>query len=233
MNVENFNPHEILFSLERFTKREDKLGYLYKMKKELQRIIKCFEANKTLPLKMYAVDNIQIEGNCAELKTFIRDQFKTTNKNSWEKRNLAEEKLRTLLIKEVMQYKKIVILIDGEIKLIENRPAKKEEIKSKPKKNFIIIKEIDHIEIAFTLRDNKEKIFWEHSVGELIELVNSLMNKKLVKDLNESNMPQFITKNFVDNKENDFSLEKIEKVYGLFLKTIWSTKNEINTRYFQ
>ena len=233
MIIEELNPHKILFSLERFTQKKDKLGYLFKMKKEVRRIIKCFESSKTLPLKMYAVDNIQIEGNCAELKTFIRDQIKLANKNSWEKRIPDEGKLRTLITKEVIQYKKVVILIDGEIKLIENRPAKKEDVKPEPKKKFIKIDKLDHVEIVNLLKENKEKLLWENSVGELIELVNNIMNEKLITELNESNMPKFISNKFVDSKENDFSLKKVEKVYAMFLKTIWSTKTEINTRYFQ
>ena len=106
MATENYNIHQILFSLERFENDEEKLGYLYKMKKELQRVIRCFDSSKTLPLKMYAVDNIQIEGNCEELKTFIRKQFASEKNNPWEKHHPNEGKLNALLMKEVVEYKK-------------------------------------------------------------------------------------------------------------------------------
>lgn len=232
MIVGNYNLHQILFSLEMFDTKEDKLGYLYKLKKELQRIIRCFDSSKTLPLRMYAVDNIQIEGNCEELKTFIRKQFELQN-NPWEKRNPSEGKLRALMTKEVVDYKKFILLIDNEIKLIEQRGAKSEKIPTEPKITYIKIKKIDHLAIASLIKEKKEKIVWEYSIGELIELVNDIMNKKLISDLDENNLSKFIVANFVDRNEKDFSLKKIEHVYSMFLKTIWSSKTEINTRYFQ
>jgi hypothetical protein len=232
MIVGNYNLHQILFSLEMFDTKEDKLGYLYKLKKELQRIIRCFDSSKTLPLRMYAVDNIQIEGNCDELKSFIRKQFELQD-NPWEKRNPNETKLRTALTKEVIDYKKLTLLIDNEIKLIEQRGPKPKKIPDEPKNKYVKIKKIDHLAIASLIKDRKEKIVWEYSIGELIELVNDIMNKKLIHGLDENNLSKFIITNFVDKDEKDFSLEKIEHVYSMFLKTIWSSKTEINTRYFQ
>ncbi|NOX67545.1 MAG: hypothetical protein GXO85_17510 [Chlorobi bacterium] len=232
MIVGNYNHHQILFSLEMFDTKEDKLGYLYKLKKELQRIIRCFDSSKTLPLRMYAVDNIQIEGNCEELKTFIRRQFELQN-NPWEKRNPSEGKLRALMTKEVVDYKKFTLLIENEIKLIEQRGAKPQKIPAEPKNTYVKIKKIDHLAIASLIKDRKEKIVWEYSIGELIDLVNDIMNKKLIKGLDENNLSKFIVANFVDRDEEDFSLEKIEHVYSMFLKTIWLSKTEINTRYFQ
>jgi len=232
MIVGNYNLHQILFSLEMFDTKEDKLGYLYKLKKELQRIIRCFDSSKTLPLRMYAVDNIQIEGNCDELKSFIRKQFELQD-NPWEKRNPNETKLRTALTKEVIDYKKLTLLIDNEIKLIEQRGPKPKKIPDEPKNKYVKIKKIDHLAIASLIKDRKEQIVWEYSIGELIELVNDIMNKKLIHGLDENNLSKFIITNFVDKDEKDFSLEKIEHVYSMFLKTIWSSKTEINTRYFQ
>lgn len=232
MIVGNFNLHQILFSLEMFEKKEDKLGYLYKMAKELQRIIRCFESSKTLPLRMYAVDNIQIDGNCDELKVFIRKQFKAAN-NPWEKRTPDEGKLKISATKEVIDYKKILLLIDNEIQLIENRTAHNTNIDHEPEKSSIKVKDINYSSIASLLKKDRSQIIWEHSIGELIELVNSILDKKLIKNLNENNLPQFISKNFVDKDESNYSLEKIEKVYSMFLKTIWSSKTDTKTRYFQ
>lgn len=233
MIVGNFNIHQILFSLEMFEKEEEKLGYLHKMKKELQRIISCFDSSKTLPLKMYAVDNIQIEGNCEELKTFIRKQFALEKNNPWEKHHPNEVKLKASLTKEVVDYKKILLLIDSEIKLIQKRAATKVKEKPKPEKTNIRIKDTNHSTIVTLLKENNTKIIWELSIGELIELANGIQSKKLIKNFNESNLPQFIADNFVDQNENQYSLEKIEKVYSMFLKTIFLSKTEINTRYFQ
>ncbi len=232
MIVGNYNLHQILFSLEMFDTKEDKLGYLYKLKKELQRIIRCFDSSKTLPLRMYAVDNIQIEGNCDELKNFIRKQFELQN-NPWEKRNPSETKLRAALTKEVVDYKKLTLLIDNEIKLIEQREPKTQKIPSEPKKTYLKIKEVNHLAIASLIKDRKEKIVWEYSIGELIELVNDIMNKKLIDGLDEHNLSKFIIDNFVDRNEKEFSINKIEHVYSMFLKTIWSSKTVINTKYFQ
>lgn len=233
MATENYNIHQILFSLERFENDEEKLGYLYKMKKELQRVIRCFDSSKTLPLKMYAVDNIQIEGNCEELKTFIRKQFASEKNNPWEKHHPNEGKLNALLMKEVVEYKKITLLIDSEIRLVDKRAAIKKKENPKPEKTYIKIKEINHSTIASLLKENNAKIMWEFTIGELIELANDIQGKKLINNLNESNLPTFIANNFVDKNENNYSLKKVEKVYSMFLKTIWSSKTEINTRYFQ
>ena len=182
---------------------------------------------------MYAVDNIQIEGNCEELKTFIRKQFASERNNPWEKHHPNEGKLNALLMKEVVEYKKITLLIDSEIRLADKRAAIKKKENPKPEKTYIKIKEINHSKIASLLKENNAKIMWEFSIGELIELANDIQGKKLINNLNESNLPQFISDNFVDKNENNYSLKKVEKVYSMFLKTIWSSKTEINTRYFQ
>lgn len=207
-----------------FDKKADKLGYLYQMKKELQRIISCFEASKVLPLKMYAVDSIQIDGNCDELKTFVRKQFSRANKNTWEKRNPNEGQLRTLLIKEIVAYKKIMLIIDGEIKLIERSTSEEKAINPEPRNISINIKEINHSSILSLLRENESKIIWEYSIGELIELVNSIVTKKLVPNLNEGNLAEFIVDNFVDENQNEFLLEQVKKVHSMFRLTIFSTK---------
>lgn len=224
MIVGNFNLHQILFSLEMFDKKSDKLGFLYQTKKELQRIINCFESSKVLPLKMYAVDSIQIDGNCAELKTFVRKQYSLASKDRWEKRYPTEGQLRTLVTKEVVGYKKIMLIIDGEIKLLERSTLNKKEINYEPRNISINIKEINHQTIVSLLAENETKIIWEFSIGELIELVNSLATKKLVRNLNEGNLPKFIVDNFVDENQNNFSLEQVKKVHSMFLLTIFASK---------
>lgn len=224
MIVGNYNLHQILFSLEMFDKKSDKLGYLYQTKKELQRIINCFESSKVLPLKMYATDSIQIDGNCPELKTFVRKQYSLINKDPWEKRYPTEGQLRTLVTKEVVGYKKIMLIIDGEIKLLERSTLETKEVNYEPRNISINIKEINHQTIVSLLAENEAKIIWEFSIGELIELVNSLITKKLIKNLNEGNLPKFIVDNFVDESQNDFSLEQVKKVHSMFLLTIFASK---------
>ena len=117
---------------------------------------------------MYAVDNIQIEGNCEELKTFIRKQFASEKNNPWEKHHPNEGKLNALLMKEVVEYKKITLLIDSEIRLVEKRAAIKKKENTKLEKTYIKIKEINHSTIATLLKENNTKIMWEFSIGELI-----------------------------------------------------------------
>ena len=119
MIVGNFNIHQIMFSLEMFDNKSDKLGYLYQTKKELERIIRCFESNKSLPLKMYANEYTMLDGNCPELRDFIKKHYKKLNKNPWDSRQSVEGKLRTLITNELIEYKKIILVIDGEIRLLE------------------------------------------------------------------------------------------------------------------
>ncbi|MEN8194132.1 MAG: hypothetical protein ABFS12_15015 [Bacteroidota bacterium] len=221
----NYNLHQILFSLEMFDDKVDKLGYLYKTKKELQRVIRCFESNKSLPLKMYADDYTQAEGNCLELKDFIRNHYKQLNKNPWDNRQSVESKLRTLVTNEVIEYKKIMLVIDGEIKLIENSTDVKKAVNHEPRNISINIDEINYSYIASLLKENDSKIIWEYSIGELIEIAIAISNKKLIDGLNEGKIPKFIVDNFVDDSQSDFLLEKVKKVYSMFMMTNLALKN--------
>jgi hypothetical protein len=234
MIVGNFNYHQILFAIDSFNNFEDKLGYLDKIEKELKRIIACFDTPRSLPLKMYASKNISIGNNCEELKEFIKSQFEIATSNPYDTRYPGEGALRGLVRNELMNYSKLLSIIQDEKSgIINNYSGKGSNEISKTDKYINLVKKSPHY-VAKTLSSNTgKKIIWNDSIGELIDLMKIIVILELIPELHESNLSRFISKNFVDIKKDKFSLAQIEKVFSMLQNTFWQNGRTADPRYFQ
>ena len=51
MSEKKFNYHKVLFTLETFATPEEKISYLFSIKVEVNRVIKCFSTQKLQAIK--------------------------------------------------------------------------------------------------------------------------------------------------------------------------------------
>lgn len=235
MIVGNYNFHQILFALDTFREVDEKIGYLEKIKHELSRIISCFESPKTLPLKMYASKNINVEGACDELKDFIKHQFDIISSNPYDKRYPGEGELRGLVRSELINYQKVhTIIVDEIATLQKENPIKiKPEIVKKETK-FIKLEKFSPHFISKLLNElTGQKIIWNSSIGELIDLVKIMIILELVNDLEEDNLPKFIAKNFVNENKIKYTIPQIDKVHKMLQNTFWLNGRSESPKYFQ
>jgi hypothetical protein len=234
MIVGNFNYHQILFALDTFKLNDEKLGYLEKINSELDRVIKCFEAPKALPLKMYASDNINIDDSCKELKEYIKKQFEIISTNPYDKRYPGEGELRGLVRSELINYKKLRTIVNDEINNIIEK-IKSEAAKVTPEKEvFFTPKKVTPSHIAKLIKNNPQrKIVWENSIGELIDMVKILIILELYPGLNEKKISAFICEHFVNPSKEKYQLNQIDKVYKMLQNTLWKNNKNNTTKFFQ
>ena len=223
MVVGNFNYHQILFFLDAQKTKEEKLGYLFQIKRDMQRVVKCFESSKMLPLRMYAEDNIIIDGNSPELKNFIRQQIAKYTSDPHEKRFPGDGVLRGLLRKEITEYKKFSLLIDSEIEEVQN--------KSEQKPKYDYTDEVEKFQSAETklvdlIQSKNSKIVWKNSIGELVELVNSILSDGLIQNSDKNNLSDLICSSFVDSEGNEFEKDNINKVHQMLINSLWQNSSE-------
>ena len=237
MIVGNYNYHQILFAIDSFNNLDDKMGYLDKIETELKRIINCFDAPKTLTLKMNASKNITTENNCDELKDFIRKQFEMVTTNPYDTRYPGEGTLRGLVRSELINYTKLLAIIEDEkSNIIKNHSIKKEENEFRiiSKSSYILLEKNTPHNIAKTIRENYgKKIVWINSIGELIDIIKIIIVLELIPGLNEKRLINFISKNFVNINKGPFKTTQIEKVYGMLQNTFWQNERSEKPKYFQ
>jgi len=242
MIVGNYNLHQILFALDTFKGVDEKIGYLAKIRHELNRIVLCFETPQTLPLKMYASQNINLEGTCDELMNFVSHQFEVISSNPYDKRYPGEGELRGLVRTELINYQKLLTIIDDEINSIKSVKPKSEihtvnnskKEKFTTKKKFIRVEKYSPHFISKILNElTGQKIIWNSSIGELIDFVKIMIILDLVSELEEGNLSQYISKNFVNERKEKYTIPQIEKVHKMLQNTFWLNGRRQSPKYFQ
>jgi hypothetical protein len=233
MIVGNYNYHQILFALDSFSEVDEKIGYLEKIEHDLKRVVESFKVPRTLPLKMYASKNINIGEDCDELKDFIKHQFEIISSNPYDKRYPGEGTLRGLVRAELINYQKLLTIVQDEKASIEKKQLKK-SVPIEDDKQFILLEKTSPHYIAKLLNSlNNQKIIWNSSVGELIDLIKIIIILELVPGLGEDNLATFISKNFVDEKKIKYTASQIEKVYKMLQNTFWLNGRSEDPKYFQ
>jgi hypothetical protein len=236
MIVGNFNYHQILFAIDSFYDTEDKIGYLEKIHSELERIVNCFEMPKSLPLKMYASKSINITGACKELRDFIKTQFEMATSNPYDTRYPSEGQLRGLLRVELVNYKKLLSIVEEElhtINLSHNKKVNKNSVETETNNSFIVPQKTTPSYIVDILKTKSGKIVWKNSVGELVELMKIILILDLIDDLDEEDIIQFICENFVNSQNQNFSPIQLEKVYKMLANTFWLNSNNSRPKFFR
>ncbi|PIQ08851.1 MAG: hypothetical protein COW71_09615 [Ignavibacteriales bacterium CG18_big_fil_WC_8_21_14_2_50_31_20] len=231
----NFNYHQILFTLDTFKHSSEKLTYLTEISSELNRIIDCFEAPKNFPLKMYASKDVNIEGNCKELQDFISKQYNFTNLNNHRRIYPGESQLKGLLRKELINYKKLSSLVDMEIKQL-SKPIREQNIvihEPASKNNFIIPLKTTPKYIVSLLTNNNEKIIWNKSIGELIDLMKIIMVLELHPEVDEKQIVNLICTRFVNTNHENYSHNQVVKTKETLENIFWQNGSATTPKYYQ
>lgn len=233
MIVGNYNFQQILFAIDTFKEINEKTGYLEKIKRELKRIVACFETPKTLPFKMYASQNNNIEGCCTEFKDFIKHQFETISSNPYDKRYPGEGELRGLVRTELVNYQKVLTIIEDEIASIQKENPKSQKSTEKTTK-FITLVKFSPYFVSKSLNNlTGEKIIWNNSIGELIDLVKIMIILELINELHDDSLPKFIVKNFVNRNKEEYTILQVDKVHKMLLNTFWLNERSECPKCFQ
>ena len=120
MEVGQFNLYKIRLNLDTLHSKEEKLIFLYGMKKELSRVIKCLSSNKMLGLRNYARDDIFIEDNCTELMNLLKKILMKYCANPRDYRYPGEDVLKREIKEEIKLYNRFDDLIDMEIEQVKS-----------------------------------------------------------------------------------------------------------------
>jgi hypothetical protein len=224
MVVGNYNYHQIMFAVDMFNLDYEKLSYFMKIKGELNRIIACFEANKTVPLKMFASQNINVEGSCLELKEFITKQFETRDEDSTEKRFPGEAQLRGLVRSELNNYKKLLTILADDINKFKENSKKQNNIQKvtlEQKQNFIRIQNITPSYISGLLEKENGMIIWNSSIGKLIDILKIIIVLEINTSIVDDKIVTIICDRFVNSNRENYLAAYVEKVHKMMRNTIW------------
>jgi len=228
----NYDYYQILFTLDTFKFNSEKLDYLKEISSNLNKIIDCFEAPKTFPLKMYALKDLSIDGNCKELQEFISKQYSFSNLNNQRRIYPGESELKGLLRKELINYKKLATMVSIEIreliKLIGLQNISHPEIFSK--KDCIFPFKVSPKYISSLLINNSRKIIWSKSIGELIDLIKIILVLELYPEVNESQIINLICSRFVNTKKEFYSIDQVSKTKIMLENTFWQNSSVANPK---
>ncbi len=115
MVVGNYNIFQVRIALEVLASKEEKLKYLYQIKKEIRAIIKHFTESTILPLRSYANSYHLIDDACPELAQFVKEMVVKYSTDVRDQRSPSEEFLKRMVTNEVKNYLRFEEYIDIEL----------------------------------------------------------------------------------------------------------------------
>ena len=121
MKYGQFNYYKIKFTMEILQTSEEKWNYLLHLQEEITRVLKCFEEEKTVPLRYYAEGAFIDDDVCDEFVDFISEMVKQNALYSYDRHNPSNEMLRRMVKVEAEEYRKLYELIDIEIQEIQGK----------------------------------------------------------------------------------------------------------------
>ena len=196
---------------------EEKISYLYSVKVDINRIIKCFSSPKFQALKKYAVKNIFAEDGCEELTDFLREIIGYYNSPLYGDRYISDEILKRHLKQETIKYKNFLKIVDSEIEhWINVRDKHKSNSKKKiEEKNMNDIEKkeenLDSKESSTSIRELREsskKISWHGSNEDLIHFFDQLFSQQLLNIKSYDEIFSIASHYFVDKDGNPIIVEK-------------------------
>lgn len=203
MNYGQFNYHKIMFTLDVFNSREEKSAYLRHLINELKRVITCFELPKPIQLINYADIDSSTSNVCVEFTDFIKLMVDKYSPSYSDRRMLSNDKLQSLVQKEIFEYKKFKSIVEGILKKVESvidfneRPT---VIENDEKINKSFSHEIRTARLPeHSSSENNTKIIWHGSSASLRKLFYLLSEENLMKDISLEKKLGFIEK-FIVNK---------------------------------
>ncbi|MCW8849038.1 MAG: hypothetical protein OQJ81_03590, partial [Melioribacteraceae bacterium] len=222
MSASRFNFHKILFTLETFSTPEEKISYLFSIKVDVNRVIKCFSTQKTQALKKYVVKNIFAEDGCDELSIFLKEVMGYYNSPQYGDRNISDEILKRHMKEEVIKYKNFLKEVDSEIEYwVIQRDKNNSKIENKSDVNMNDLKNIDseileekiNADASSTsmrelLERKQKKITWKGSKEDLIYFFDQLFSQQLLRTKSYDEIFSIVSHYFVDENGEAILIEK-------------------------
>lgn len=115
MVVGNYNIFQLRIVLEVLSTKEEKLKYLYNIKKEIRNIIRQFNESTLLPLRTYANTYHLIDDSCPELAQFIKEIVVKYSYDHRDQRSPSEEFLKRMVQQEIKNYLRFEEYLDIEL----------------------------------------------------------------------------------------------------------------------
>ncbi|MBN1301599.1 MAG: hypothetical protein JW995_10330 [Melioribacteraceae bacterium] len=115
MEIGSFNLYKVKLNLDMCKTKEEKLNFLYGMKRDIRKVISCFGTNKFLPLRHYLRDDIILEDNCPELKHFLKRAIMRYSFDTRDQRFPGDEVLKREMMNEAKKYERFDQMLDIEI----------------------------------------------------------------------------------------------------------------------
>lgn len=238
MQAGNFNYHQILFTLDTIKKDEEKLTYLNEIGSQIDKIITSFEAPKLFPLNVYALKDLDIEENCRELHDFISKQFSyssNSERNSHRRKYPGESELKGLLRKEILNYKKLSMIVNEEINNLSRftKTPNNEFFNDQFFDEFILPIKTTPKYITNLLISSKAKIIWNKSIGELIDLIKIIIVLELHPKIENNGIIDLICDRFVDRNKEPYSNMHVVKTHNMLENTFWQNSRTLTPKYLQ
>lgn len=221
MSNSKLNYHKVLFTLQTLNTPEQKIAYLYNVKLDINRIIKCFTSPKFQNLKKYAKKNIFAEDGCDELSEFLKEVIGYYNSPNYGDQYISDEILKRHVKEEVIKYKNFLKIVDSELEFWIN---KRENINIKNKIEDDEMKELNNTEAqelkehlknvdsSTSMRELKEKqakkITWHGSKEDLIKFFDELFSQQLLRIKSYDEIFSIVSHYFVDKEGNQIFVEK-------------------------
>lgn len=120
MIVGNYNIYQIRISLEVLQSKEERLKYLYNIKKEIRNIIRKFNESNYVPLRTYADSAYMIDDNSPELVTFLKEVIVKYSTDPNDRGGPSEQFLRRMVENEMKNYERFEEFVDIELESAMN-----------------------------------------------------------------------------------------------------------------
>ena len=115
-----YNIVQIRIYLEVLHTKEERLKYLYNIKKEIRNIILKFQDSNMVPLRTYADSSHMIDDNSPELVTYLKEIIIKYSTDPNDRRSPTEEFMRRMVQNELKNYEKFEEYLDIELESVMN-----------------------------------------------------------------------------------------------------------------
>lgn len=113
--IGNYNIFQIRIYLEVLQSKEERLKYLYTIKKEIRNIILKFNDSTLVPLRTYADSPYMIDDCSPELSIFVKEMILKYSVDPGDRRSPCEDFLRRMVQNEIRNYEKFEEFLDIEL----------------------------------------------------------------------------------------------------------------------
>ena len=118
MIVGDYNIIQIRIYLEVLQTKEERLKYLYNIKKEIRKIVLKFNDSDMVPLRTYVESSYMIDDDSPELTSFLKESIVKYSADAGDRGGPSEEFLRRMVQNELKNYERFEEYVDIELESV-------------------------------------------------------------------------------------------------------------------